>query len=96
MKLRPVSKSSDDSLGGLTGAGGGSEVLYSELARLLRDEKVDNEDVIDWIDVSRTLCLSVCLSVCQFVCPCAHICFQGLSKWVNKCLLWELHSLVAD
>lgn len=65
MKLRPVSmKSSDDSVGGLAGASGGSEVLYSELARLLRDENVDNEVVIDWIDVSRTLPVSLFMSVC--------------------------------
>ena len=47
IKLRPVKQSEDSPL-----SVSGSDVLYSELATLLRDENVDNEVVIDWIDVS--------------------------------------------
>lgn len=32
-----------------------SDQLYSELASLLRDENIDNEVVIDWIDVCTLL-----------------------------------------
>ena len=47
MKLHPVSvKSSDESLTSSV------ETLYNELSRLLRDDSSENEDVIDWIDVS--------------------------------------------
>ena len=49
MKVRPVSvKPSEES--SLTVSA--TDVLDTELARLLRDEKVGSEVVIDWIDVS--------------------------------------------
>ena len=59
VKLRPVTvKQSEDSPLSVSG----SDALYTELATLLRDENVDSEVVIDWIDVSPP-CLSVLSSV---------------------------------
>jgi len=56
LKLRPVSmvKSSDDTDRSAATLNT-SDQLYSELASLLRDENIDNEVVIDWIDVCTLL-----------------------------------------
>ena len=52
MKLHPVSvKSSDEALTSSV------DILYNELSRLLRDDSVENEVVIDWIDVSHLFSL---------------------------------------
>jgi len=52
VKLRPVSvKSADDaSSSGVSSA----DSLSAELLKLLSDNSVDNDVVIDWIDVSHT------------------------------------------
>jgi len=60
VKLRPVLvKSADDtSSSGVASA----DSLPAELSRLLGDENVDHEVVIDWIDVS-SVCSSRLISV---------------------------------
>ena len=53
MKPRPVSVKSSDG----ASSSPSCDILYSELARLLRDDSVENEVVIDWIDVRLSLFL---------------------------------------
>jgi len=56
VKLHPVSvKSSDESLTSSV------DILYNELSRLLRDDSVENEVLIDCIDVRHTHSLLVLL-----------------------------------
>jgi len=65
VKLRPVSvKSADDtSSSGVSS----SDSLSAELSKLLGDDAVNNEVVIDWIDVSRSfLSQSLCSVMSAF------------------------------
>jgi len=78
VKLHPVSvKSSEDSSSSFS-ASGSDAAMYTELSRLLRDDNVDDDVTIDWIDVSPSLSLLSVVSVGLSHAHATHACYWSL------------------